>query len=100
ALKFTPAGGTVEIETELSENCVTAAVTDTGIGIAPADYGRGVEGLAAIDSSSSRQYSGTGLGLALVKEFVELHGGEIHVDSEIGLGGRFWFTLPLTCPTP
>jgi signal transduction histidine kinase len=99
ALKFTPAGGTVEIETALSESCVTAAVTDTGIGIAQADYGRVFERFVQIDSSSSRQYSGTGLGLALVKEFVELHGGEIHVDSEIGLGSRFWFTLPLTCPT-
>ncbi len=99
ALKFTPAGGAVEIETALSESCVTAAVTDTGIGIAEADYGRVFERFVQIDSSSSRQYSGTGLGLALVKEFVELHGGEIHVDSEIGLGSRFWFTLPLTCPT-
>jgi signal transduction histidine kinase len=99
ALKFTPAGGAVEIETALSESCVTAAVTDTGIGISEADYGRVFERFVQIDSSSSRQYSGTGLGLALVKEFVELHGGEIHVDSEIGLGSRFWFALPLTCPT-
>jgi signal transduction histidine kinase len=99
ALKFTPAGGQVEIETALTDNCVTTAVTDTGIGIPEADYGRVFERFVQIDSSSSRQYSGTGLGLALVKEFVELHGGEIHVESEIGLGSRFWFTLPLTCPT-
>src|SRR5262245_15028574 len=98
ALKFTPAGGAVEIETGLGENCVTAAVTDTGIGIARVDYARVFERFVQIDSSSSRQYSGTGLGLALVKEFVELHGGEIHVESEVGLGSRFWFTLPLTCP--
>ncbi|MGE5193166.1 MAG: ATP-binding protein, partial [Deltaproteobacteria bacterium] len=99
ALKFTPAGGAVEIETRLADDCVTAAVTDTGIGIAEADYGRVFERFVQLDSSSSRQYSGTGLGLALVKEFVELHGGEIHVESEIGLGSRFWFTLPLACPT-
>src|SRR5262249_1103926 len=84
ALKFPPAGGAVEIETGLGENCVTAAVTDTGIGIARVDYARVFERFVQIDSSSSRQYSGTGLGLALVKEFVELHGGEIHVESEVG----------------
>src|SRR5579872_819575 len=99
ALKFTPAGGTVEIETGVAADRVTAAVTDTGIGIAEEDYGRVFERFVQIDSSSSRQYSGTGLGLALVKEFIELHGGEIHVESEIGLGSRFWFMLPLTCPT-
>jgi signal transduction histidine kinase len=99
ALKFTPAGGVVEIETKLSDNCVTTSVTDTGIGIAEADYSRVFERFVQIDSSTSRQYSGTGLGLALVKEFVELHGGEIHVESEVGLGSRFWFTLPLSCPT-
>jgi signal transduction histidine kinase len=99
ALKFTPAGGSVEIETKLGDGCVTTSVTDTGIGIAHADYGRVFERFVQIDSSSSRQYSGTGLGLALVKEFVELHGGEVHVASEVGLGSRFWFTLPLSCPT-
>ncbi len=99
ALKFTPVGGHVEIETEATETGVTVAVTDTGIGIAEADYGRVFERFVQIDSSSSRQYSGTGLGLALVKEFVELHGGEIGVESELRLGSRFWFTLPLTCPT-
>ncbi len=99
ALKFTPEGGTVEIETSLNETSVTVAVTDTGIGITQADYERVFERFVQIDSSSSRQYSGTGLGLALVKEFIELHGGEIHVESEMGLGSRFWFTLPLTCPT-
>jgi signal transduction histidine kinase len=99
ALKFTPAGGAVEVETRLDDGGVTTTVTDTGIGIAQADYGRVFERFVQIDSSSSRQYSGTGLGLALVKEFVELHGGEVHVASEVGLGSRFWFTLPLTCPT-
>jgi signal transduction histidine kinase len=95
ALKFTPAGGVVEIESVAHEQHVQMAVTDTGIGISGEDYGRVFERFVQIDGSASRQYSGTGLGLALVKEFVELHGGEIHLDSEVGLGSRFWFTLPL-----
>ncbi|HTI52406.1 MAG TPA: ATP-binding protein, partial [Planctomycetaceae bacterium] len=98
ALKFTPSGGVVEIETLLQENHVQMAVTDTGIGISRENYGRVFERFMQIDGSASRQYTGTGLGLALVKEFIELHGGEIHLDSEIGLGSRFWFTLPLTSP--
>lgn len=96
ALKFTPAGGVVEIESQSHEQHAQMAVTDTGIGISREDYGRVFERFVQIDGSASRQYSGTGLGLALVKEFVELHGGEIHLDSEVGLGSRFWFTLPLT----
>lgn len=100
ALKFTPAGGIVEIETKLEPDRVLVAVTDTGIGIAKSDYDRVFERFVQLDSSSSRKYAGTGLGLALVKEFIELHGGEIHVESEIGLGTRFWFTLPLASPTP
>ncbi|MGQ0634804.1 MAG: ATP-binding protein [Planctomycetaceae bacterium] len=98
ALKFTPVGGVVEIETRLSDGQVQLAVTDTGIGIAPEDYHRVFERFTQIDSSTSRQYSGTGLGLAMVKELVELHGGQMHLESEVGLGSRFWFTLPATAP--
>jgi signal transduction histidine kinase len=95
ALKFTPSGGVVEIESLLRENDVQMAVTDTGIGISRENYDRVFERFMQIDGSASRQYTGTGLGLALVKEFIELHGGAIHLDSEVGLGSRFWFTLPL-----
>jgi signal transduction histidine kinase len=98
ALKFTPSGGVVEIETLLCEDRVQMAVTDTGIGISRENYAKVFERFMQIDGSASRQYTGTGLGLALVKEFIELHGGEIHLDSEIGLGSRFWFTLPLAAP--
>lgn len=96
ALKFTPAGGIVEIESQTLDENVQMAVTDTGIGIAREDFGRVFERFVQIDGSASRQYSGTGLGLALVKEFVELHGGQMHLESEVGLGSRFCFTLPLT----
>ena len=98
ALKFTPQGGIVKVETRLCDEHVEVAVTDTGIGIDKADFKRVFERFVQLDGSSSRRYSGTGLGLPMVKVLVELHGGEVHVESELGLGSRFWFTLPLTCP--
>lgn len=98
ALKFTPVGGSVRLETRYDNQQVELAVVDTGIGIAPEDYQRVFERFTQIDSSTSRHYSGTGLGLALVKEFVELHGGQMHLESEVGFGSRFWFTLPATPP--
>src|SRR5207253_1255612 len=66
------------------------------IGINPADYGRIFERFVQVDGSSSREFSGTGLGLSLARELVELHGGQIYVKSELGQGTRFWFDLPLT----
>jgi len=95
AVKFTPAGGSVQIETFHADDRVWVVVTDTGVGISEADYERVFERFVQVDGSSSREFSGTGLGLALAKELVELHGGQIYVKSQLGKGSRFWFDLPL-----
>jgi signal transduction histidine kinase len=71
------------------------SVTDTGIGISAEDQEKLFTPFHQIDSSMSRKYQGTGLGLALVKRFVELHGGNITVESEPGIGSTFIFTIPL-----
>ena len=99
AIKFTPAGGRVEIETLRADDRVWISVSDSGIGIGEADYERIFERFVQVDGSSSREFSGTGLGLSLTKELVELHGGQIYVKSEMGKGTRFWFDLPLA-PAP
>ncbi|HEV3005589.1 MAG TPA: ATP-binding protein, partial [Pirellulales bacterium] len=98
ALKFTPPGGSVTVTTALHEDHVRVYVRDSGIGIAPADHARVFERFVQLDGSTSRRYSGTGLGLALAKELVELHGGQVHLESEVGKGTTFWFELPITEP--
>ena len=95
ALKFTEAGGHIELRSELRADFVEISVADTGIGIASEDQAKVFQRFVQIDGSLSRQFAGTGLGLALAKEFVELHQGEIGVESRIGQGSRFYFTIPL-----
>jgi signal transduction histidine kinase len=73
---------------------VSVSVTDTGIGIAPADQVRIFEEFRQASDSAGRATEGTGLGLSLAKRFVELHGGTIRVESELGHGARFLFVLP------
>ncbi|MBD2341464.1 AAA family ATPase [Calothrix sp. FACHB-156] len=100
AVKFTPEGGSITLEfispsaTE-PQNYLQIAITDTGIGIAPENFQRVFEPFIQIDSSFNRNYEGTGLGLALVKRIVELHGGEVTLTSELGVGSCFAIYLPL-----
>ncbi|MBI1967554.1 MAG: HAMP domain-containing protein [Gemmatimonadetes bacterium] len=96
AIKFTPDHGQITVRAGRVDGASEAriSVTDTGIGIAPADQPKLFREFVQLDASTSRQYEGTGLGLALCKRLVELHGGAIGVESEVGRGSTFWFTLP------
>jgi signal transduction histidine kinase len=94
AVKFTPEGGTVAVSTTRADGEVRVAVRDTGPGIAPADQGRIFEEFQQADLGTEDRPEGTGLGLALSKRLVELHGGRIWVESEPGKGSTFVFTLP------
>jgi signal transduction histidine kinase/DNA-binding response OmpR family regulator len=90
AVKFTPDGGRIELSAQLRNGEVEVAVRDTGIGIAPEHLERVFE-----EFQQAGQREGSGLGLALSRSFVELHGGLLTVDSELGAGSTFTFTLPL-----
>lgn len=103
AVKFTPEQGKVVLEVAprsqrlaTGEPSLAIAVRDTGIGIAPENLSKLFQPFIQIDSALNRQYTGTGLGLALVKHLVELHGGEVTVSSELGVGSCFTITLPCT----
>ena len=93
AVKFTPQGGTVDVSAVRVNGEVRVSVADTGPGIAPADHDRIFEEFQQTEAGAA-QREGTGLGLALSKRLVELHGGRIWVDSELGKGSTFVFTLP------
>src|SRR5215211_5648709 len=94
AVKFTPAGGSVDVSATQSNGKVTVSVADTGPGIAAEDLDRIFEEFQQTETGAS-QSEGTGLGLALSKRFVEMQGGRIWCDSELGKGSTFQFTLPL-----
>ena len=113
AVKFTPAGGGIVLDVRVegmrsmrgferdltgllprSEWRIEFSIVDTGIGIAPENIDKLFQSFVQIDSSLSRQYAGTGLGLALVKRIVELHGGTVAVESMIDRGSRFTVSLP------
>ncbi|HEX9868237.1 MAG TPA: response regulator [Candidatus Tectomicrobia bacterium] len=95
AVKFTPDGGQVGITAGLDGDGVRITVWDTGIGIAPEDQERVFEEFQQVGARDGQGQEGTGLGLALVRRFVELHGGRLSVESAIGQGSRFTFTLPV-----
>lgn len=92
ALKFTPSGGSVNVRAVQVDGGVKVSVTDTGVGIAPEDLPRVFERFYKADRS--RGGGGTGLGLAIVKHTVEAHGGSVDVESTLGRGSTFAFTLP------
>jgi len=92
-IKFTGPGGRVSVEARLAKETVVVRVSDTGIGIAPEDLANLFEEFRQVDSSLTRKHEGTGLGLALTRRLVELHGGEITVESQLGKGSTFTVTL-------
>jgi signal transduction histidine kinase len=94
AVKFTEHGG-VTIRASVSDGWITMAVLDTGVGISPEAQTYIFEEFRQGDASTTRRYGGTGLGLAISKRLVALHGGRIWVDSTIGVGSSFLFTLPV-----
>ena len=100
AVKFTPEGGRVKLGVSLhrrkSKHVLRIVVKDTGIGIAAKHMGQLFEPFIQIDSALNRKYSGTGLGLTLVKRIVELHGGTVDVSSQVGKGSCFTVNLPCT----
>ncbi|MCZ7383073.1 MAG: PAS domain S-box protein [Candidatus Methanoperedens sp.] len=96
AVKFSkPEGGTVTITTKKSEDMAKISISDTGIGIKEKDTGKLFTMFQQIDSGISRTHGGAGLGLAISKKFVELHGGKITVESKYGEGSTFTFLIPL-----
>ena len=107
AVKFTPKGGKICLEVKLQEREATEltsersyamifSIIDTGIGISPEDISNLFQAFVQIDSSLNRQYAGTGLGLTLVKQLVEMHGGCVSVASQVGEGSSFSIVLPYT----
>ena len=95
AVKFTPEGGQIRVEASVGDRAVIVAVIDTGIGIALEDQEAIFEEFRQVGTNYAQKREGTGLGLTLTRKFVELHGGKIWVESEIGKGSRFTFTLPV-----
>ena len=95
ALKFTPKGGRVEFRAERTSGQMKISIADTGVGIAPEDVERLFDKYEQTRSRATRGEKGTGLGLYITKQLVELHGGKIEVKSELGKGSIFSFTLPL-----
>jgi signal transduction histidine kinase len=94
AIKFTPDGGVISVVAAQKSKDVVISVTDTGPGISESDKSVIFEEFQQGSSGASKSKEGTGLGLALSKKFVELHGGSIHVNSELGRGSTFTFSLP------
>ena len=98
AFEFTPSGGRVWVNASMSpeaSDLVLIEVGDTGRGIARDHHELIFREFAQVDTSASRVHHGTGLGLTIARRFVELHGGRIWVESELGCGSRFFFTLPV-----
>ncbi|HET7730868.1 MAG TPA: ATP-binding protein, partial [Usitatibacter sp.] len=98
AVKFTPEGGTVTMGAQRVNGAYVFSVRDTGVGIAPEDHQRIFEEFRQVGSDGDRKAEGTGLGLALTRRLVELHGGSIGVESAPGKGSTFTFTLPIGQP--
>jgi signal transduction histidine kinase len=100
SIKFTPAGGHIKVAVMNADQHVTLVVSDNGVGISPDVLSHVFEEFQQEDSSSTRAHGGLGIGLALVKQIVELHGGEVHAQSPgKGQGATFTVTIPLAFPS-
>jgi signal transduction histidine kinase len=99
AVKFTPDGGWIGVTARRTDGEVQVSVRDTGIGIAPEDHAKVFQEFQQIGKPTERSREGTGLGLTLAKRFVELHGGRIWFESEVGKGTTFTFALPVSAAT-
>jgi two-component system, NarL family, sensor histidine kinase BarA len=99
AIEFTPAGGRVWLKAYIASGepvqSVVVEVGDTGVGIAPEHHDLIFREFAQVDATPSRQHHGTGLGLTIARKLVEMHGGRIWVESRLGAGSRFFFTVPV-----
>jgi two-component system phosphate regulon sensor histidine kinase PhoR len=98
AIQYTLPGGQIMLSAEEGDAEVVVTVSDTGIGIPRADQPRIFERFYRVDVARSREAGGTGLGLAIAKHLVEVHGGRLWVDSEVGQGSQFHFSVPLFDP--
>ncbi|HEX2093516.1 MAG TPA: HAMP domain-containing sensor histidine kinase [Longimicrobiaceae bacterium] len=97
AIDFTPPDGILRVEArrwQQNPAWLEVVVEDSGIGIDPKHHEMIFQEFAQVDASRARMHHGTGLGLAIARKFVQLHGGRIWVESELGAGSRFYFTLP------
>ena len=94
AIKFTPEGGRIETRAKLMDGAVEVSVSDTGVGIAPEDQEAIFEEFRQV-GTAEKKVEGTGLGLTLSRKFIELHGGRIWVESQLGAGSKFTFTIPV-----
>ena len=95
AIQYTAPGGQIMVGASGDDSVVTFTISDTGIGIPQADQPRIFERFYRVDTARSREVGGTGLGLSIAKHLVEAHGGRIWVESELGQGSQFRFTIPL-----
>ena len=100
AIKFSPDGSEIELSCRDEKDCFLFCCRDQGIGLPGEELGKVFEKFYQVDSSATRRYGGAGLGLSIVKEIIQLHGGRIWVESEDGRGCSFFFTLPKNPDTP
>lgn len=95
AIKFTEEGGKIEIKSEVKDKNIIISIEDNGIGLQTKDFDTIFEEFKQVDSSVERKQEGAGLGLTITKRLIELHNGEIFVESKENEGSKFWFKLPI-----